>query len=242
MNFSKVRIYLSPFFLSRYYLRNDIIEILREYKLRGSLLDVGCGQKPYRLLFDKIRKYIRKYKGIDFQSYSANKDMNYGAPDYFFSHNYLSDLKLPFDDCQFDNTVSFQVLEHHKDPNKMIKEMTRITRKGGYIMISAPFMWSIHEEPNDFFRFTEYAFINLFNKHNCKVLAIKRQGSLFSSISMLFNEHINHFCAKSRMHYIFRLVLYLPFLCFQYLSLLLDGILRSDRIFFNYVILARKEK
>lgn len=238
MNFSKVRIYLSPFFLSRYYLRSDIIKTLREYKIRGNLLDVGCGQKPYRLLFHNIKSY----KGIDFQSHSVNKDMNFGAPDYFFSNNYLVDLKLPFNDCQFDNTVSFQVLEHHKDPNKMIKEMARVTKRGGYIMISAPFIWGIHEEPNDFFRFTEYAFINLFNKHSCKVLTIRRQGSLFSSISILSNEYINHFCSKSKIHYIVGIILYLPFLCFQYLSLLLDGIFRSDRIFFNYVILARKEK
>lgn len=234
----QIRFYVSPYFISKLYLLKDIQSIVKKYQFKGSILDIGCGQKPYKYLFKTADKYL----GIDFKNYSINKDFKGEGPDLYFADNYLKTLSLDLADESFDNSVSFQVFEHHKDPAKMISEMVRITKRGGYIMISAPFLAGIHEEPNDYQRFTKYGLIELFRRNNCRVVEIREQGSLFSTISMLLNEHLNNFAAKDKLSYFISALIYLPFILFSYVSLLLDQIFKSKKIFFNYLILIKKNE
>jgi len=233
---NKYRFYTSPYFLNKFYLVRDIKYINKKYNFSGSLLDIGCGSKPYTDLFNKIKEY----KGIDFKDYLVNKDFWARKPDYFFSNGYSKTLTLPFKNESFDNVVSFQVLEHHPNPQKLISEMFRIVKKKGYILLTVPFLGGIHEEPHDYQRFTKYGLIELFKPYKCKILEIKEQGALFSTISMLLNEYLNNFAAKNKLFYFISVLIYLPFLLLSYVSLLLDKIFKSDKIFFNYLILVKK--
>jgi SAM-dependent methyltransferase len=231
----KIRSYISPYFLIRYYLLRDIKYFIRKYKFEGKVLDFGCGQKPYEQFFINSQ-----YLGIDFKEYSTNKDIPDKKPDYFFDEKYSKDLTLPFSNESFDHSVSFQVLEHHKYPEKMISEIARITKKGGLILISFPFLYGLHEEPNDFQRYTKYKLKDLFEKNNCEIIESKEEGSLPSVISMLISEHISSFAAKDKLCYFLAAVSYPPFLLLQYLSLFSDKLFKSKKIFINYMILARK--
>lgn len=233
----QIRFYISPYFISKFYLLKDIELMVKKYQFKGSILDFGCGQKPYQYLFKKADKYL----GIDFKDYSINKDFKGKKPDLYFKNDYLKTLTLNLSDESFDHAVSFQVFEHHRDPYKMISEIARITKRGGYIMISAPFLAGMHEEPNDYQRFTKYGLIELFKRNNCRIVEIREQGSLFSTISMLLNEHLNNFAARNKFCYFLGALVYLPFLLFSYLSLFLDQIFKSNKIFFNYLILAKKK-
>lgn len=230
-----IRFYVSPCFLIKYYLQRDIKYFAKKYNFAGKILDLGCGQKPYGQFFENS-----KYVGIDFESYSKSKDSPYKKPDYYFDEKYLEDLKLPFESGIFDNAVSFQVLEHHPEPEIMIRELARITKKDGLILITCPFIYALHEEPNDYQRLTEYKLRELFRKNSCLVIKIKKQGALFSTFSMLANEQLSAFAARSRSHYLLAVVAYLPLLLFQYLSLFLDKIAKSEKVFMNYIILAKK--
>ena len=234
---TQYRLFISPLFIARYYLVRDLRVILKKHRLKGSLIDIGCGTKPYKNYF----LYIRNYYGIDFKTFSRNKDFPEDKPDYYLNNSYAKSFILPFQDNQFDNAVSFQVLEHHADPNKMITEMIRVTKSGGYLLISAPFISSLHESPHDYGRFTEYYFQRILKKYNCHILEMKKQGSLFSTIATLLSDYLNAFAARSRFFYFFALAISPPFLLFQYSSLILDGLFPSGQIFFNYVILARKK-
>lgn len=231
----KIRFFISPYFLIRHYLLRDIKYFVKKYKFEGRVLDFGCGQKPFKDLFG-----FSDYRGIDFKNYSRNSDFPESKPDYFFDEEYSKTLLLPFGDESFDNAVSFQVLEHHKNPEKMIGEMARITKKGGLLLVSCPFLYGIHEEPNDFQRYTKYKLKGLFGKNNCEIIKIKEEGSLFSVVSMLLNEHLGSFAAKNKPCYFLAAVIFLPFLLFQYLSLFLDKLVKSEKIFINYMIIARK--
>ncbi|MFA6193778.1 MAG: methyltransferase domain-containing protein [Parcubacteria group bacterium] len=233
----KIRFYISPYFLIRYYIQRDVMYFIKKYKFKGRVLDFGCGQKQYEQLFGNS-----EYTGIDFKDYSKNRDAPDKKPDIFFGEEYSKDLALPFDNESFDHAVSFQVLEHHKSPEKMISEMARTTKGGGFVLISCPFIFGLHEEPNDFQRYTKYKLEDLFKKNNCEVIERREEGSLFSVISMLLNEHIGSFAAKNNLCYFLAVFIYLPFLLFQYASLLFDKIIKSEKIFINYMILARKNK
>jgi len=235
MTLKKIRFYISPYFLIRYYLRRDIKYFAKKYKFEGKVLDLGCGQKPHEHLFGNS-----EYIGIDFKDYSKNKDIPDKKPDYYFNEKYSKDLTLPFESESFDHAVSFQVLEHHPEPEIMIRELARIVKKDGLIMLSCPFIYALHEEPNDYQRLTEYKLRELFENNNCQIIRLKKQGSLFSTISMLINEQLNAFAAGSKFHYFLAVAVYFPFLLFQYLSLFLDKFVKSDKIFINYLILVKK--
>jgi len=231
----QLRRFISPFFLTRYYLTLHLKEVLSETRIKGSILDIGCGNKPYEFYFKDANKYV----GIDFKSYSKNKDMGYNPPDYYFDSNYLKSLDLPFKKESFDNCVSFQVLEHHANPQKLISEMYRVTKKGGHILLTAPFLGGVHEEPNDYQRFTKYGLIEIFKLYKCKIISIKEQCSLFSTISLMLNEYLNSFASKNRVNYFISLLIYPPFILFSYISLVLDIFFKSKKIFFNYLILVQ---
>lgn len=60
---------------------------------------------------------------------------------------------LPFKDDSFDCVFSNAVLEHVRKPWEVAREMERVTKPGGYIIVNLPFLNTIHDE-EDYFRFT----------------------------------------------------------------------------------------
>lgn len=232
---TKFRFFISPYFANNYYLLRDIKEIIKKYKFSGSLLDFGCGEKPYKGLFTKTSSY----KGIDFRNYSKNPCYKGEKPDLYFNNDYFERLTLPFPNNSFDNVVSFQVLQHHKNPQKMIDEMFRIVKNNGLILLSFTLLVGLHEVPNDYFRFTEFGLFELLKKYKHEVLEIKRQGSIFSTISYLLNDYLANLANKDKTNYFLSGLIYPPFLLFSYFSLLLDKIFPSDKIFLNYLVLIR---
>jgi len=231
------RFYVSPYFISKYYIRRDILRILDKYSFEGSLLDIGCGEKPYKKFFKKIKTYI----GIDFPTYSKNKDYRGESPDLFFGKDYLKNFKLSQKNNSYDSIVAFQVLEHHKKPNILVQEMFRIVKPGGYILITVPFLGGIHEAPKDFQRFTKYGLLELLKPYG-RVLELKEEGSLLSTISMLLNENLNSFASKNKLRYILSVIIYPIFLMFQYSAIIFDIFIKSNMICFNYIILCKKNE
>ena len=229
--------YLSPFFVARYYRLKDIQNIVSKYQFKGNLFDFGCGSKPYKKYFAQVDSYV----GIDFSHYSINNGFEVESPDYYFGSEYLNDFKIEIEDNKFDITTAFQTLEHHKKPLIMIEELIRITKIGGYILITAPFLEGIHEEPNDFQRFTKYGLIELFQSNNCEIIEILEEGGLFSTVSKILNEYINSRMLKSKISFFLYLPFYVPFLIFQYLSIVFDRFVHYPNICFNYLVLARKK-
>ncbi len=235
--FNNLRLYISPFFVIKHYLLRDIAIVAKKYHFKGKVLDIGCGEKPYANLFSKS-----EYVGIDFEKFSKNNDLSCGQPDFFFPEDYSEYLCLPFEDDAFDHVVAFQVLEHHRDPRVFMSEICRVSKPGGLVLLTVPFMGGIHEEPHDYQRFTKYGLTELFRGNGFEVLEIKEQGSIFSTISMLLNEHLNAFAARGKLHYLFATFTYPPFLLLQYVSMMLDYVFPSRKIFINYIIVGKNNK
>jgi len=232
-----IRYQLSPFYIPRKYLSRDLKLVIEKHTFTGSILDIGCGSKPYRPFFrDAI-----SYTGIDFETYSLHRGHRQEPPDYYFPPKYLEDFVLPFKDGQFDNSVSFQVLEHHRSPAMMISEMHRVTKKGGYMLITAPFLGGVHEAPNDFQRYTRYGLQNLFAEHNIELVELVAQGSIASTIAMLLNEYVDNLVRRGGTTMVIGLIIYAPILIYSRVSPFLDFFTSSKDICFNYLVLARKK-
>lgn len=96
------------------------------------LLDAGCG-KGY--LGETVRPYTQEYIGFDISS-SAIEISRKRIPHSMFKTGSL--LHLPFEDESFDCIICSEVLEHIPEHNKAIKELHRVIKKGGTVLISTP--------------------------------------------------------------------------------------------------------
>ncbi len=98
-----------------------------------SLLDVGCGDGTFLSLITGAEKKI-KLTGIDFSSVGlsiAREKVPYG---YFAQVD--ANSTYPFPDGAFDVVVALDVLEHTLEPEKMLKEMRRVSKQ--FVLLSVP--------------------------------------------------------------------------------------------------------
>lgn len=144
-----------------------LLSDLRECRAwaRGRLLDVGCGNQPYRELF---APFIREYVGLD-------RDWRESRPDVVGDA-----LRLPFPAETFETVLMIQVLEHLPDPLGAMGEIRRVLKRGGRVILTAPQYWRVHEEPHDYYRFTRFGLIHLAQQNGLRVLQVKAQGGAWT--------------------------------------------------------------
>lgn len=145
---------------------------------KGNLLDVGCGDKRYKNIF---LPYLERYVGIDIPSKIKRET---GLLRKSNIDIYATGLKLPFKSQSFDTIVSFQVLEHIPEPNEFIKEISRVIKENGYLIITAPQSYQLHEEPYDYYRYTKYGLKYLVEKNGFETISIEPLGGIFARIGM----------------------------------------------------------
>ena len=178
-------------------------------RLSGSVLDIGCGIKPYREI---IGKYCTEYIGLDHPA----------TPHGLKEVEVVGDaLRLPFGGERFDSVVSFQVMEHVREPQLFLSEAYRVMKRGGMAMLMTPFMWGEHEQPHDYFRYTRYGLRYLAEKAGFEVIAIEPGTGYWSTATLRFNYWLNRF-GKGPLRY-----LLMPVWLNQYLALWLDRVDRS---------------
>lgn len=72
----------------------------------------------------------------------------------------------------FDCVFCSGVLEHVDDYLAGLKEITRILRSGGILLLGLPFRQAIHMAPNDYWRFTEHG-LRYMLRDDYKILELK---------------------------------------------------------------------
>lgn len=80
-----------------------------------------------------------------------------------------------FPDGSFDAVVIMEVLEHVRDPFRAASEIYRLLKPEGRLVLSAPFIFPLHDRPYDFFRFTKYGLAHIFC--DFEVLDIRERNS-----------------------------------------------------------------
>ena len=67
--------------------------------------------------------------------------------------NILADIcQIPLEAESIDKVLCCEVLEHLEEPQKAIKEIYRVLKQGGELILSVPFLFPIHADPHDFQR------------------------------------------------------------------------------------------
>ena len=126
----------------------------------GRLLDIGCGEKPYRHLF---APFVTEHIGLDHPDTQHPRD----AVDLL---GYAD--AIPVEAMSFDTVLCTAVLEHVEEPGRVVAEMHRVLRPAGAVILTAPLFWHVHEAPRDFFRYTAHGLRYLFEKAGFTIIEL----------------------------------------------------------------------
>lgn len=106
------------------------LSMVKDSPCRGFALDIGCGENPYI-----FHKHLNNYIGMDIDI-SILKKVSQNLPNV--SLICASGSHAPFKDATFNLIICTEVLEHLKNPEEMISEISRVLTKGGKAIISIP--------------------------------------------------------------------------------------------------------
>lgn len=169
----------SPEFADLYLVRKGILERLdRAIPLfSGTLLDVGCGQMPYRDHILAHNPRITRYVGLDFASgkYAERK-----KPDLTWDGRVI-----PLPDGGADCAMATEVLEHCPDPLPVLKEIRRVLAPGGILFFTVPFLWPIHDAPHDHYRYTPFALERLLAEAGFENARIEALGGWNAALAQM---------------------------------------------------------
>ncbi|MCP4911899.1 MAG: methyltransferase domain-containing protein [Oligoflexia bacterium] len=92
------------------------------------LMDVGCGQGH---LLSRVKSHgYSNLTGCDYSDFQGEKDFE------FFQHD--CNEKLPVEDSSFDCLLCSEVIEHIENPWHFIRELIRVLKPGGSLVLSTP--------------------------------------------------------------------------------------------------------
>ena len=219
------------FFINyNFLIRKSIYYVIKDNaaKLDGSLLDFGCGTKPYKNLFINANEYI----GVDYKI--EGREQNMDEVDRFYDGKVI-----PFEDNRFDSILSTEVLEHVFNIDELLQEFNRVLKNKGRAIITTPFIWEEHEMPYDFARYTTPALKFLYEKHGFSVIENFKTGNC---IEVIFQFQLNYIKNILPSNKNMRQIFLIPFIIFfNFFGVLFSLILPKDKnAYFNNVFVLEK--
>jgi len=119
--------------------RSSNLKALSEVYKNAVYLDCGCAEGDLTMLIAK-KIGTKKIFGLDINLESIKEAKKRGISVVSADLN----GKMPFKDEMFDVITSVQVIEHLYNTDMFIKELYRICKKGGYVLLSTENLASWH--------------------------------------------------------------------------------------------------
>jgi SAM-dependent methyltransferase len=169
-----------PRFHSRWHhlraLRRALEREAASFPPNGILLDLGCGEMPYRPVF---APRIARYVGAD------------------LPRNPLADVhidasgRVAMPDQSVDIVLSSQVLEHVPSPHDYLREAHRLLKPGGALLLSTHGYWMYHPDPTDYWRWTRDGLAREIEAAGFKVQSIRGVMNLATAGLQLFQDGVS---------------------------------------------------
>lgn len=161
-----------------YHIRVSILTTLKAMRssLHGTLLDVGCGQMPYKSLLTSPPSRVTQYIGLDFK----DNPIHDNQPDITWQ-----DGKIPIPESVIDCAIATEVFEHCPDPEAVMHEIFRVFKPGGLLFFTVPFLWPLHEVPYDQYRYTPFALRRHLDNCGFSDITIKAMGGWDASLAQM---------------------------------------------------------
>lgn len=154
-----------------------------------SLLDVGCASG---YMLSQIQKTFpeKEYSGVDIY----DKAIRFAKQKYpSIRFKVASADKLPFEEGEFDLIICYETIEHVEDPTSSLKEMKRVLKKGGLLVLAMDSgnwmfraIWFVWEKTTG--KVWEGAHLHPFNHHELETVVLKSgfkiKDKIFSHLGM----------------------------------------------------------
>lgn len=141
------------------------------FKNSDIVLDIGCGEKPYYHQSIKAKIVCVDIKHTE------------------KTHVICDAMSLPLKKSRFNGVVCVNSLYYYNNPSTAVKEFSYILKKNGKLIIIMPFIYPIHDAPDDKYRFTEYGIKELL-KNDFDIKEIETIGGIFNIPAVFFHSLI----------------------------------------------------
>jgi SAM-dependent methyltransferase len=142
--------------------------------LGGRLLDAGSGTRD-------ITPFLRRHGVTGVTRYdvtAAGPDAVIGALE-----------SMPFAGASFDAVLCNAVLEHVADAEQATRELARVVRPGGHLVVAVPFLQPYHPCPGDYQRYTAEGLAALGRRAGLEVVSVLPVHSLGQTLGWILWEH-----------------------------------------------------
>ena len=142
----------------------------RQIPAGSKVLDVGSGCAPYRHLFENCQYYTQDF------------GREPGTQGKYAPLDFECDItSIPVANGTFDVVVCTEVLEHLPEPILAIKEIARVLRPGGVVLLTAPLGSLLHQEPFHFYGgYTPHWYREFLPRHQLEIRSLERNRGFFS--------------------------------------------------------------
>lgn len=168
--------------------RVDWIEkVLKNIPSGNSILDAGAGEQQFKKWCSHL-----KYMSQDFAQYKPeelNSGLQMGKWDYG-KLDIISDIAaIPVENESFDAIMCTEVFEHIVNPIEAIAEFSRILKKEGCLIITAPFCSLTHFAPYHFYSgFNRFFYETELKKKGFEILELLPNGNYFEYLAQELNR------------------------------------------------------
>lgn len=160
--------------------------------LSGHMLNAGCGSRdisPY-LLANKVTE-VTKYDLA-----SQDPEVVVGPLE-----------SMPFEDETFDSVLCNAVLEHVADAEGSMRELARVVRPNGYVVVAVPFLQPFHACPDDFRRYTADGLGALGRRAGLEVVCVLPVHSIAQTLGWILWEYAQEKGGRIRRALVWPLIL-----------------------------------
>ena len=168
---------IGPYSLDHYWARFSILTAIREAlpEFTGIVLDVGCGHQPYKSMLLTQPSRATSYLGLDLQVnlYRNHPDLTWDG------------VTIPLPAAAVESALATEVLEHCPDPLLVLREVHRVLKPGGFLLLTVPFLWPLHDVPYDEFRYTPFSMERLLRDAGFADVRIQASGGWDASLAQM---------------------------------------------------------
>lgn len=155
---------------------------------KGSIiLDAGAGEQQFKKFcthLEYVSQDFGQYKPEDLNSGLQMEKWDYGKLDI------VSDIaSIPVGNVSFDVVMCTEVFEHIVNPIEAVAEFSRILKKGGHLILTAPFCSLTHFAPYHFYSgFNRFFYETELEKNGFEIIELISNGNYFEYIAQEINR------------------------------------------------------
>jgi SAM-dependent methyltransferase len=181
----------------------------------GALLDLACGESPFRSFFPKVGAYLRVDRNA-LDSEVTPGDM----------------LAIPLANGSVDAVLLFQAITDVPNPVDVLKEARRVLRPGGRLLVFESMAYPEHDAPHDFYRLMPEGLRMLGADAGLELRECIRLGGLFTRFATLWSTFL---MGGLKAHAVLRPIAHLGVVCGNLLCYGLDRLAPHPHLASDYL-------